>query len=519
MFMLAGAFLVDQVALTHAQPPKALVIRGAPKADVKESFGLVEENLAAAAANRQKLQERINAGAPEFPWFFRGSSVNLWRWMIDRTLILKDGGREITGIGAQNQFGGAFAHYGSYLSLPAVPFATTFDGGAKSGSTMGASAVVTIVGRPVVPEDKFNSVQITGGTNFVPGWYTITEVSAGPANTWTLDRNCTKGGGSGMTGFYCPTLLRDHGAGTSIRGIGFLGRLVEANTIRGSIGYHVPTFNQTGVTNGKLHLENCSWDGFHTAILFGPGMAHYGDSVSNWYGWNFNNADEGMFTNLTFRDVENCFLVRNSQAVGFLFNKVKVYDLAGTVFRFDSGGKFTATDVEVQGNALGTPQRVLYLGRHVVGGPSGLGPFILTNITFDGGDTTRNPQLITTDLGSLAPDRSVRVEFNGVLVNRAAVNDSMPLIDIQSRCYVTVRNASNAFWEHSVRLRYGADSNQKPILVLENCSLLVEDPADMIDESNSDSGIKVILRSCTNSSGELIGDANSYTKVITTTGK
>jgi hypothetical protein len=77
-----------------------------------------------------------------------------------------------------------------------------FDGATITATTTGASAIITISGYTVSSADLGNVVRITGGTNFITsngGLYEITAVDT-TNNRWTLDRNCTTGAGSGMTG-------------------------------------------------------------------------------------------------------------------------------------------------------------------------------------------------------------------------------------------------------------------------------------------------------------------------------
>lgn len=73
----------------------------------------------------------------------------------------------------------------------------TFDGTTITATTAGVGATITITGYTVAATDVANALHITGGTNFIAGWYYIQSVGAG---TWTLDRNCTTGAGAAMTG-------------------------------------------------------------------------------------------------------------------------------------------------------------------------------------------------------------------------------------------------------------------------------------------------------------------------------
>jgi hypothetical protein len=54
-----------------------------------------------------------------------------------------------------------------------------------------------LVGYTATAADIGNCLNITGGTNFITGWYFIT---AQGGTTWTLDRNATSGAGAAMTG-------------------------------------------------------------------------------------------------------------------------------------------------------------------------------------------------------------------------------------------------------------------------------------------------------------------------------
>jgi hypothetical protein len=360
----------------------------------------------------------------------------------------------------------------------------------------------------VVPEDQWNSFEITGGTNFRPGWYQIVAVDV-RNNTWTVDRGCTKKTtASAMTGYYCPTLIRDHGVGNYIRGIGFLGRTLGKDPLAGSIGYHVVTSAQSGVACGKHHLQNCTWSAFHTGVLFGPGMAAYDETTpyGGWYGATQLSADESVFTNCRFYDVVNCFLFRNTQAVEFTVNHVKANALAGTVFRFDSGGKIIANGIYCSGNRRGSTQRILFLGTSVSGSKSGLDPYIINGFSFDGGNNTRNPQLVVTDWSSRRA--TALVVFNGGRINRAAAHDRLPLIDIQSQARVVVRDVVGGFWAGSIRLRYGnkGDKTSKPSVRFEGVQLGVSNPQDIIDSAGSDAGCKVYLRDCTDARGEALVD-------------
>lgn len=74
-----------------------------------------------------------------------------------------------------------------------------FDGATITATTAGITDTIVITGYTTATTDNRNTVAITGGANFVTGIYEIIAVNTG-ANTWQLDRNCTSGAGTAMTG-------------------------------------------------------------------------------------------------------------------------------------------------------------------------------------------------------------------------------------------------------------------------------------------------------------------------------
>lgn len=86
---------------------------------------------------------------------------------------------------------------GTDYSKQASPH-VAFNGSTISATASGASATIVITGYTVATTDVGNTVQITGGTGFLTGFFTIISVSVGSV-TWTLDRNCTSGAATGLT--------------------------------------------------------------------------------------------------------------------------------------------------------------------------------------------------------------------------------------------------------------------------------------------------------------------------------
>lgn len=75
----------------------------------------------------------------------------------------------------------------------------TFNGSTVTASNAGASATITLTGYTVLSGDVGNTLNITGGTLFNVGLFTIISVNTG-TNTWTLNAAVTTGIGAAMVG-------------------------------------------------------------------------------------------------------------------------------------------------------------------------------------------------------------------------------------------------------------------------------------------------------------------------------
>lgn len=105
------------------------------------------------------------------------------------------------GTGSDNNGGGfdpGVTSPGTDYSQASSPH-VVFDGVTIAAHAAGATATIIVTGYTVATTDVGNTVQITGGSAFLTGFYTITAASVGSV-TWTLDRTCTSGAASGMTG-------------------------------------------------------------------------------------------------------------------------------------------------------------------------------------------------------------------------------------------------------------------------------------------------------------------------------
>jgi len=476
--------------------------------DAQYDLGLVEDVEASGDENRVALQDAFDAGATRsrYPLSMPGGTGAYTAYFIDDTLVLPaDSGRAWVGAGF-TKYGESSNTRGAQIVLRAMNERTAFDGTTNRLETSGASATVTVVGRAVTTRDQYNSVQITGGSLATTGWYGIASVHVGN-NTWTLDRNVTSGTSTNIQGVYCPELVRNHGLGTIHRGLYFSARRLQDDTNIGGVGYHIAT-NQisSGVNTGNHSFEHCSFNYFHTGMLLGHDMANYGGS--SYAGSGDNHCDNLKCWHNWFSNCNNCFVFRNQQSVCHEIISTRASELNGTVFHFDAGGDLKAIGVEVNGDGSGSVQRLLYLGPLTGGTYS---PYVISGFRFDGGNSTRNPQLVKTDYASQELNPMVILE-NG-FINRAATHDSVPLVDIQSRVLLRVHNVGG-FWADSVRLNAGASST-KPHVVFDGCmfSSSLTNPQDVIDETNGIAGATVVFRGCCKSTGEPFTDA-----VYTTTG-
>jgi hypothetical protein len=509
--------LVSSVGAQYKTP--ALVFAGGSQTDVVKSFGLVEGSQREANSNRQKLQAGLDAGPAVYPWFFPGARSTAAAIQIDDTLVMpRDSGRAWLGGGADSPSGfPGGAVVGSHLTLRALAFATKFDGSPDlECTTHGASAVVTVVGRRVTKRDQYNSLYISGGTNFIPGWYGIAAANA-ETNQWTLDRVCTVASGDAMTGVYSPAIVRNHGFGTYNRGLAFSFRVLNKDNAIGSACYHVAT-NQIsgGVSTGKHKFDSCAFGYAEAGILCGRDLAGYDSSNRDWAGRADNHADSLRTDHCVFNSCANAILARNEQSVFHDHAHLHAINLSDAVFRFDAGGKLTADSLEIAGKS-GT-QCLLRLGKRVT---SNSGPYLIRGFSFDGGNNTRNPQLVVTDWSENATRATVVIE--GGIVNRAQQNDDLPLVDVQGNLQLRLRDVQGGtgsspggIWPKSIRLKRGNNGrgNYRPHIVIEGCTLAVQATCEeIIDEANCDAGITVeFFGNCK------VGGAALPNKTYTTTG-
>lgn len=507
--------LVNLGASASVAQTKVLVIEGQPKADVVRSFGLIPESTPNAANNRAQLQEELDSGAPIYPWFFPGAPGAHQPYYFDTTLeILFDSGRAWLGVGGVQRALSAEPTRGSMLSNRAISFGTLFDGSTKTATALLASPTVLVLptdstGRTVVDQDEFNSVKITGGTNFIPGWYGIESVDT-ENNTWTLDRACVSGGnGSAMTGEYCPELVRNRGVGTSHKGLWFSGKRVDGDSRGGQVCYHVapssPGAGGTGTgTTGKHHFENCTFSNYQTAILCGRHMAHaYSEPTGSYAGDADNHADHLTLVNVRCDKIGTLLYLRNNQSLAHNLYGIKMHSCDGEVVYAEAGGQVQIDGLHITAGETATSasHRIFRVGNRFDYQRAMLA---CRGFSFDA--PTPNPQLIKTD-SDIGTDvnREVTAHFDSGVISKAADALDVPLVDVKGPCNIHI---SNTLWIHDdallLKVGTGAAAGEKPLVILTNCRLRTtgSDPHVVVDEG-SDPGCTVVFIGCTNRDGDL----------------
>lgn len=128
----------------------------------------------------------------------------------------------------------------------------TFDGVTIRGTTSAANGTLTVVGYTVSAADAGNIVNITGGTNFIAGRYSVNSVTVG-TNVWNLDRACTSAAGAAMTGRMGGAVLSITTAtgATAATGNKYFVKAESGITITASIA-----FSPTAVTPSSTNMPN-----------------------------------------------------------------------------------------------------------------------------------------------------------------------------------------------------------------------------------------------------------------------
>lgn len=154
-----------------------------------------------------------------------------------------------------------------------------FNGTTITATTVAAGATIVITGYTVVATDVCNVLQISAGTNFTVGIYSISSVNAG-ANTWTLDRNATTAAGAAMVGNMGGGFLTIAKAVANWNGSGTDKIWIKTGT------YTVTTAIQP-VTNNDSGL-NMSWVQGYGTVHGDTGTATITSSTNSINLWNIN---------------------------------------------------------------------------------------------------------------------------------------------------------------------------------------------------------------------------------------
>jgi hypothetical protein len=491
-----------------------------PTIDAASEFGLVHttDTQVVGEANRAALQAKIDAGAPynKYPWFFASpGGLTQQYYRVENTIIMRPlhGGRlwHSNGVGIPDGTGNSWTAGFCNRSLA---IRTVFDGSNKKLTSAGTTRVVTATGRSVVASDQYNSVYISGGANVTAGWYGVEAVDTS-AGTWTLDRNWCTGAVTDGQATYVPTLIRDHGRGNVYRGLIFTAYRVPTDytqnpTNKGSIGLHLAT-SQISVSGnlkcntGKHLIENCAFEGYEVPVLCGRHLAQWKSSATKWVGDTDGHADTITVRNVQFARCSSGLVTRNNQSVVHRADGITVNSLAGHVFHFDSGGRLVASNIHLQSGSLTQPLGILRIGTFA--GREAF-PCVIRGVSFDGGNSCPNPQLLLTDWEAMGPNVVGSVVFDGVSLNRAPAHaDNIPLIDAQGKLSITVRNLSRGnagIWNGSIRLQQASEAATVPYVLLQCCDIDSDDPEDVL-HSDCDPGATIEFIGCRSGlDGELL---------------
>ena len=488
-------------------------------------MSLVSEFGTGWETNRSELQAWLDdTQFRKYPLYWPGGALDKKHYLFDRTITIPaTAGLKWSGMGLQDPDGYAGSDAGSFLCLRASSYATTFDGTSNLRLvSSGASTVCTVHGRATVAEDLYNSVYISGGTNATAGWYGITAVTPGASGTgtWTLGgsgsptANWCSGAVTNGTGYYCPALIANKAYGMVVEGLAFTHKVLSGDSVGGQVLWHNLTTDETGGTAPAGHqtvFRDCSFGNADVAILDGTDMAGaFGNgAVTNWVNSDGLHADTNTLHSCIFSNIKACLYQRCSNGVWQDWQAIRVANLNGDVFRFDTGGKLNADTLWISGGS--GRQNVLYLGPRV---NSNMNPFIVRNVSFDG--ATVHPQLLVTDAGA---SFGATVTFDGGIIDAVDITptvlDDYYLVDVDGDLTLTIRDmvgpntasAVEPFWEGCMRFTAGTGT-----VLIERCQISIADPEDMIDEANTVAGWEFTFRDCYDGNYEAIPDSTYTTQ-------
>jgi hypothetical protein len=414
--------LVVFAGLARAQTG-ALFLQGAGGASV-DLGGRLKKGAANAAANTAALNDVLRSNQSQtllFPagdWYFAEDTTNS---NVYGTCIQLGGrsGASLVGQGLyrpENEPGNwsqastRLIYAGPKISLATLRLSAR-------GATIAISG-----GYRVKPQDIGATVNITGGTNAVPGWFTITTVNP-RAGTWTLDRACATGDTTSLAGLMTYSLLRDNGFGTNYSGLAFKGSADYAG-VKCHVGIHIPPAT-SHLNTGKHTFMQCAFTDFTAAVMCGRDMRQaYAGGNNSYAGENDEHADLLTFIRPWWDQCRTGFYVRNSQSSGHTIIaprylgpnaaaecEVVYHERSGETTMI--GGQFSGSNV----SAL----RIQKSGANTA--------FVsVRDCSFDG--ATVNPHWLRTDF---AATNYMRITFEGCTLDQAITHYSNPPLLFDAR--------------------------------------------------------------------------------------
>lgn len=392
--------------------------RNSVGASVDVAFGL-KRGPQSAAANTAALNAALKNGNqlqtitfPAGDWYFAEDNSNA---NVQGTCILLEGnsGVSISGQGLyrpENEPGTwsrpatRLIYAGPRVDLAALRLAVR-------GGTVAIAA-----GYTVKWQDIGATIEITGGTNAIPGWYTIT--AADPrARTWTLDRACAQGDTSKLTGLMTYSLLCDKGFGTNYSGLAFKGSAKYAVS-KCHVGVHVPPLSSGGINTGKHTFTQCAFTDFTAGVLCGRDMRQaYAGGNNRYAGEEDEHADLLTFIRPWWEQCRTALYVRNSQSAGHTLIAPRFLGPNGSneceVLYHERGGETTILGGQFSGANV-TAVRVQRSGANVA--------FVsVRDCSFDG--ATVNPHWLRTDYPTT---NYMRITFEGCTLDQAITSYSNP---------------------------------------------------------------------------------------------
>ncbi|MGD9632175.1 MAG: hypothetical protein AB7G28_20750 [Pirellulales bacterium] len=360
-----------------------------------EGLGL-QAGTSPSQPNSAKLQIKLDDSTQYYGFGFPGKV-----WKIDQTIVAKGGSRVFVGTGVmRTDVGDTFSiHQHNPTKLYWGGGTVTFNGTSITGTTSGASATITVSGATVQDEDFLHTVEITGGTNFTAGVYHILAVNEG-SNTWTLDRACSTGNGSALTGTKKGTVWRDQGYGNIYNGLNISGTAGWTGTptpsARAAIGWQERTYVEDETTNnGKASMRDCSFSNLDVGILLGKGLANFdydGDTSTftpqqDYDGKADNNADHFRGDTLHFQGCKYGVVLRTTQSVANVLDNLIFHASPASGRQYalyvERGGKTTVRGVHFTSGFTNGPT-LLRLGGAGGSTPATIsGPIIIDDVHFD----------------------------------------------------------------------------------------------------------------------------------------